>query len=131
MKRSNRLLAYPLQGAAAVILAFAGVSKLTGDPGSVEMFARLGMEPFGRYLVGGLECVAALILILPYAAAWGGVLAWGLMTGALIAHATRLGVSGNMLPFAAAALAIWIASSAILYLRREEIGFVRCMFERE
>lgn len=131
MKRSVRFLSYPLQVATAGILAVAGVMKLTGDPGSIEMFAQLGMDPFGRILVGALECASALVLLLPFAAAWGAVLAWGLMTGALIAHLTRLGITGDMLPYAAIALAVWIACIAIVYLRREEIGFVRCMFERE
>lgn len=131
MKKSHCFLSYPLQIIAALILGTAGILKVTGDPGTIEMFTLLGMEPLGRYLVGGLECVAALTLLLPFAAASGAVLAWGLMTGALIAHATQLGITGTMFPYAATALSIWLASMVILYLRRDELGFVRCMFERE
>ena len=130
MNSKTIVVAWILQLAVAAILAASAIGKLVGAPEAVALFADLGMEPAGRYLVALLELVAALLLLLPWSVAWGGVLAWGLMGGALIAHATRLGISGEMGILTLAAVFNWIAASAILYLRRSEIEFIRCMFER-
>ncbi len=113
------------------ILATAALPKIGGDPNTVEVFGRLGIGNFGRILVGALELVAALLLLTPYTAAKGALLGWGVMSGALIAHLTRLGFSGDMLATGLLALAVWLLCAIILYLRRDEIEFIRCMFERD
>lgn len=131
MNRKTIVVAWILQLAVAAILSASAIGKLVGAPEAVALFVDLGMEPTGRYLVAVLELVAALLLLLPWSVAWGGVLAWGLMSGALIAHATRLGISGEMGILSLAAFFNWAAASVILYLRRSEIEFIRSMFERK
>ena len=73
--------------------------------------------------------IAALLLLIPFSAAWGAILAWGLMTGAIIGHCTHLGLTGDMLPMTLAATFNWLGSCAIVLLRHRQIEFIRCMFE--
>lgn len=138
MKDSNHLparsaiqlpaLAWILQILVAGVLAASAIAKLAGAVESVMIFSNLGMEPGGRYLIGVIELIAALLLLVPFSANWGAILAWGVMTGALIAHLTKLGLAGTMLPMTLAAAFNWCGSAVILYLRRHQTVFIRCMF---
>jgi len=76
---------------AASVMGSAGVGKILSTEGNVFIFSQLGMEPFGRYLVGLIEITAALLLLHPAYSAMGALLTIGTMCGAIIAHATYLG----------------------------------------
>lgn len=123
--------AWVLQILVALVLGASAIAKLIGNAESIMLFENLGMEPGGRYLIALLELAAALLLLIPFSAPWGAVLAWGVMTGALIAHLSKLGMAGTMLPMTLAAAFNWCASAAILFLRRNQIEFIRCMFDCE
>jgi len=123
--------AWVLQICVALVLGASALAKLAGNAESIMLFENLGMEPAGRYLVALLELAAAGLLLIPFSAPWGAVLAWGVMTGALIAHLSKLGMAGAMLPMTLAAAFNWCASAAVLFLRRRQIEFVRCMFDCE
>ena len=125
------ILCWTLQITLALILGIAAVAKLTGDPMSVETFRTLGMPGFGRYLVGTLELAAVLLLLVPSSQAWGAILTWGIMTGALIAHLTVLGAAGPMLNLTIFAALTWLGSCSLLYLRRNQAPLLRHMFDRE
>ena len=124
-------LAWILQILVACVLGASAVAKLAGNAESIMIFENLGMEPGGRYLIAILELAAALLLLIPFSVNWGAILAWGVMSGALIAHLTKLGLAGTMLPMTLAAAFNWCGSAAILFLRRDQTEFIRCMFERE
>jgi len=128
MKNKSTISSWVLQIPVAIVLGASALAKLSGRDAPVMIFESLGMEPTGRYLIGGLELIAALLLLIPFSVAWGAILVWGLMTGAIIAHATHLGASGPMLPMTIAAAFNWIASTAIIFLRHRQIEFVRQMF---
>ncbi len=115
----------------APLFLFAGVSKFGLDPNTGELFAQLGMEPGGRWLVGALEVLAAVLLAIRGSAATGALLGWGILCGALIAHATVLGVAGMMGAMSFLALAAWIGCGFILYAESRQIDCIRCMFARE
>lgn len=123
-------LAWVFQVLVACVLGASAIAKLAGNPESIMIFENLGMEPGGRYLIAILELGAALLLLIPFSAPWGAILAWGVMTGALIAHLTKLGLAGAMLPMTLAAVFNWCGSAVILFLRRRQTEFIRCMFER-
>ena len=71
------------QGVAAMLLLMVSVMKFIGDPGSIEIFVSLEMEPTGRYVIAVIEMVAALLLLTPFAAL-GSVMAVAVMCGAII-----------------------------------------------
>ena len=57
---SDTLALWGAKLGAAFILGRAAVTKLVDDPVPVEIFNRIGMGDAGRYLIGGLEIVAAI-----------------------------------------------------------------------
>lgn len=128
-QKTRTTLSWILQILVAAVLAASGFAKLAALPETIGVFETLGMEPTGRHLVGALEVLAALLLVIPFSVAWGAILAWGIMTGAVLAHLTRLGVAGPMLAGTLAATFNLCACTAILLLRRHQIEFIRCMFE--
>lgn len=66
--------------------------KFTGAPESVFIFSTLGVEPWGRIASGVLELIASGLLLYTGTAGLGGVMAAGLMVGAIGSHLTRLGI---------------------------------------
>ncbi|QLH34309.1 MAG: DoxX family protein [Cyclobacteriaceae bacterium] len=76
---------------AAIIMVQTLYFKFTA-PESVFIFSTVGMEPWGRWLVGFLELVASVMLFIPATIWLGSILAIGLMAGALGMHLTLLGI---------------------------------------
>lgn len=77
---------------AAAILLQTLYFKFTGAPESVFIFSTLGVEPWGRIASGVMELVASGLLLYTGTAGIGGVLAVGLMGGAVMSHLTKLGI---------------------------------------
>ena len=126
LSRGARLASWAGQLIAAAILAQTLFFKFSGAEESVYIFTTLGMEPLGRLGSGVAELVAVILLLTPRLAASGALLGLGLMSGALLAHLTRLGIEvqgdGGLL-FALGA--ITFASCALVaILRRAEIPLV-------
>ncbi len=118
-------LTYLAQGVAALLLLTAATMKFVGDPGSVDLFERLGMEPVGRYGIAITELVAALLLLSPFAAL-GSVIAVAVMCGAIIAHVTQLGlvVNDDGGRLVAMLVVVLVCSVYVLISRRKQIPFV-------
>lgn len=76
----------------SAILAQTLYFKFAAAPESVYIFTTLGAEPWGRLGSGAVELVAAVLLLIPSTAGFGGLLACGVMAGAIGAHLTRLGI---------------------------------------
>jgi hypothetical protein len=108
--------------AAAVILLQTLYFKFTGAEESVYIFTKVGLEPWGRYASGVAELFAALLLLFPRTVAFGGLLAAGVMLGAIGSHLTRLGVvvkdDGGLL-FALAVIVFICATVATVIHRRQ------------
>lgn len=122
----NKLTSYAFlvaRFAAAIILLQTLYFKFTGAEESVYIFSTLGVEPWGRWLVGALELVAGVLLLIGSAAWLGAGLAVGLMLGALGAHLTVLGVEvhndGGYLFFLA--VAVLAASLVVLWIQRKKV----------
>jgi uncharacterized membrane protein YphA (DoxX/SURF4 family) len=81
-------------------------------------------EPYFRYFTGGVEAVAALLLLIPGLQVAGAAVAFGTMAGAICFHLfTQLGIDpyndgGTLFKEACTNL---VFSAAILVLRRHEI----------
>ena len=88
-----RKIAYIIAGlAAAFLMAQTLYFKFSGSAESIYIFKTVGMEPWGRWLIGTLEFIAAVFLLIPNTVWAGGVLAVGLMMGAIGMHLTILGI---------------------------------------
>lgn len=107
---------------AALIMLQTLFFKFSGAEESIYIFTTVGMEPWGRFLVGSLEIVASLLILFPITSWLGAGLALGLMGGAIGMHLTILGISvkgdNGYLFFLAVAVAI--CASVILYMDRNK-----------
>ena len=113
------------QGIAAMLLLLAAIMKFIGDPGSVEVFVSLDMEPAGRYVIAVIEMVAGLLLLSPFAAL-GSVMVVAVMCGAIIAHVTQLGlvVNNDGGRLVGMLVVVLLCAGYVLVSRRKEIPFV-------
>jgi putative oxidoreductase len=120
MKKVSLSLYWPARLIAVIILAQTLFFKFSGAPESIYIFTTVGMEPWGRIGIGILELGAAALLLFNKTAWFGGVLALGLMSGAIGMHLTRLGISvqgdGGYLFFLAVSVAV---CSAFILLRNK------------
>lgn len=87
-----RALDWIVRLVAAAILLQTLYFKFTGAPESVFIFSTLGVEPWGRIASGVMELVASGLLLYTGTAGLGGLLAVGLMGGAVMSHLTKLGI---------------------------------------
>jgi putative oxidoreductase len=75
-----------LQVLLAAAFLMAGASKLTGAEMMVNEFESIGLGQWFRYLTGGLEIVAAILLLTPRKSGYGALLPVPIMLGATAAH---------------------------------------------
>ena len=97
--------------------------KFTGAPESVFIFNQLGMEPWGRIGIGIMELIAAILILYPRTIALGGLLAMGLMSGALFFHFSILGIEvqndgGQLFVYA---LLVFVTSLVLVLIYRKQI----------
>jgi uncharacterized membrane protein YphA (DoxX/SURF4 family) len=97
--------------------------KFTGASESIEIFTKMGMEPWGRIGTGVFELIAAALLLMNSTARWGALLACGLMAGAIASHVFVLGIAvqgdGGYLFFLA--WAVLITSGYVVWVNRSEL----------
>ena len=123
-----------LQVGVAFILGQTLFFKFTGAPETVAMFEILGAAPFGRYAAGVLELAAVVLLLIPRTIGVGAIVSIAAITGAIGAHVTKLGVSIDAEALGKPALeplngpslftmaiAVLVASAAVLFIRRRSI----------
>lgn len=77
---------------AAIILLQTLYFKFTAAPESVNIFAQLGLEPYGRIGLGLVELLVALMLLFKRTSLVGGILGLGIITGAILSHVMVLGI---------------------------------------
>lgn len=120
------VVSWLLQLVAAGILLQTLFFKFSGASESVYIFSTLGAEPWGRIGSGIVELIASILLLIPATTTIGAALALGVISGAIVSHLTILGIEvqgdGGLLFMLA--LIVFVASAAILVLRRAEIPII-------
>lgn len=125
------LAPWVLRIVAALILLQTLYFKFSGAEESIYIFSQLGMEPWGRIGTGVLELIASLLILYPKTTFFGSLLAVGLMSGAIVAHLTKLGISvkndgGQLFIYALVVLAVSIILSVIS--KNDGITFIKKLF---
>ena len=92
MTNQQTYMAWAAQILAAIILGQTLFFKFTGAAESVELFTKLGAEPYGRYFTGVMELITVILLLSPRKAWMGALLGIGLMLGAIGSHLLVLGI---------------------------------------
>ena len=105
---------------AAVILLQTLYFKFTAQPESVELFTKLGMEPWGRIGTGIGELITAILLLIPRTTLLGAVMGVGLMSGAIFFHLTKLGINfgGDAILFSYAVITFVCCSCLIIIFKK-------------
>lgn len=124
----KNIISWIAQVIIVVILGQTLLFKFTDAPEVVEMFAKLNMGAFGYKLIGFVELTACLLLLTPKGSIWGAILSWGVMAGAIMGHVTKIGFEGSHGAMAGMAVAAWLLSSLVIYLRRNQVSFISNMF---
>ncbi|MCF0042141.1 DoxX family protein [Dyadobacter fanqingshengii] len=91
-RKTQKTWTWLLRLASAGIMLQTLFFKFTAAPESVYIFSSLGMEPWGRILVGVFELIASVLILVPRTTAYGALVGIGVMTGAIFMHLTRLGI---------------------------------------
>ena len=116
------ILSWALRIVAALILLQTLYFKFTGHPESVELFTKLGVEPWGRIGTGIIELTASILLLIPSTVFVGAFLGVGLMAGALVSHLTVIGIEskGDGGQLFIMAITVMLCSLAILVLHKNQ-----------
>ncbi len=130
-----------LQVIVAFILGQTLFFKLTGAPETVALFEVLGAEPMGRIATAIAELVCVVLLLVPKTSVLGAIGSVGVISGAIMAHLTKLGVSidpvalgnENLAPLEGPSLfimavVVFISSLVIITIRRTQIPFIGSKF---
>lgn len=119
------IVSWALRVIAALILLQTLFFKFTGAKESVYIFSTLGIEPWGRIGSGVAELIASVLLLLPPTVVYGAILSLGVITGAILSHLTKLGITlpavndhGELFSLA---VVVFLCSAAVLVMHRAEI----------
>jgi uncharacterized membrane protein YphA (DoxX/SURF4 family) len=114
--RVRTYAAWALQLLLAAAFLAAGLSKLAGVPMMIDLFDRIGVGQWFRYVTGLVEVGGAVLLLVPGLAGAGAALLAATMVGAVLTHLAILGDSP------AAALVLLALNLVVLALRREQVA---------
>lgn len=120
---SKSVLSLVLRLLVAAILLQTLYFKFSAAPESVYIFQTLGAEPWGRIGSGIAELIVSILLLWPRTVAIGAVSALGVISGAIMAHFSRLGieVQGDGGLLFGLALVVFAGSAVLVWLHRKEI----------
>ncbi len=107
--KAKNIALWSLQVLTAVAFLMAGLAKLSGQPMMVEVFEKIGVGQWFRYVTGSIEITSAILLLIPRLAPVGAALLVCTMIGAVTTHLAIIG--GSPLPAAVlgclAAVILW------------------------
>lgn len=114
------IISFVLRLVAAAILLQTLYFKFTGHPESIELFTKLGVEPWGRIGTGIVELIASILLLVPSTVFIGAFLGIGLMSGAILSHLTIIGIQskGDGGQLFMLAIVVWFCCAIIMLLHK-------------
>ncbi|MFM9951430.1 MAG: DoxX family protein [Saprospiraceae bacterium] len=120
--KQKSIISWLLRIVAAVILLQTLYFKFSGQPESVELFTKLGVEPWGRIGTGVIELIASVLLLIPATVFIGAFLGVGLMAGAILSHLTILGIEskGDGGQLFMLAIAVLICCLLLVFMHKEQ-----------
>ena len=106
----------------AIILLQTLYFKFTAQPESVQLFTKIGMEPYGRIGTGVFELIAAILILIPRYTGYGAILGLVMMTGALYFHLTKIGIffGGDVLLFIYAVIT-FVCCAALIFIYKTRL----------
>lgn len=119
----TKIISWVLRITAAVILLQTLYFKFTGHPESVELFTKLGVEPWGRIGTGVIELITGILLLIPSTVIFGALLGVGLMAGAILSHLMVIGIEskGDGGQLFMLAILVLLCCIALLFMHRTSL----------
>jgi putative oxidoreductase len=116
------IISWLLRLVAALILLQTLYFKFSAHPESVELFTKLGVEPWGRIGTGVIELITGILLIIPATGFIGAFLGGGLMSGAILSHLIIIGIEskGDGGQLFMLAILVFFLCIAIMYILRQQ-----------
>jgi putative oxidoreductase len=111
--KGRNVVLWVLQVLAAAMFFMSGFMKLSGNEQMVQMFDRIGIGQWFRYVTGLIEVASAILLLIPALSGIGAILLIPTMIGAILTHLFIVGGS-PALP-----IGLLIAVSFVAWGRRE------------
>jgi hypothetical protein len=105
MKKSKNITLWVLQVLAALAFLGAGFGKLSGQPAMIAVFDHIGAGQWLRFVTGGIEVLAAILLVIPKWSPVGALLLVATMAAAAMTHLFVIGGT----PVPAAVLLVLVA----------------------
>lgn len=123
LTRGQLIASWACRIIAAAIMIETLFFKFTGAPESVYIFSKMNLEAWWRYGQGIWELLAAIFLLLPKTAWFGGVLTLGAIGAAIVSHLTVLGIEiqGDHGLLFAMALTTFSCAAVVTFLHRRSI----------
>ena len=141
MSKPAVIVSWILQLVVAFILGQTLFFKLTGAPETIALFEIVGAEPMGRYATAVAELMCVVLLLVPKTSVIGAIGSVGVITGAIMAHITKLGVRIDPVKLGdprlealegpslfVMALVVFFGSLIIIAIRRTQIPFIGSKF---
>jgi len=94
--KAMNIVLWILQILGAAMFLMAGGNKLAGNEQMVGMFEAISIGQWFRYLTGGIEVAAAILLLIPRFSGIGALLLIPTMIGAILTHLFIVGGSHAM-----------------------------------
>jgi uncharacterized membrane protein YphA (DoxX/SURF4 family) len=125
LHKPNKIVLWGLRIVPAVILLQTLFFKFTAAEESIYIFSKLGIEPWGRIGSGVAELVAAILILIPATTGIGALIALGVISGALMAHFTVLGieVQGDGGQLFIYALVVFLSCAWLVFFERDRLLF--------
>lgn len=112
MNKNTNIALWVLQAVLAAAFAAAGASKLLGVEQMVELFTKVGVGQWFRYVTGAVEVVCAVGLVVPWLTQKAALLLTITMVCAALTHLFLIG--GSPVP----AIVLAVLSGVVAYFRR-------------
>ena len=120
--KTQTILSWIFRLIAAIILLQTLFFKFSAAEESVYIFSQLGLEPYGRIGIGVAELIVSVLLLIPRTAWLGAIGGIGIISGAIVAHLTKLGIivqnDGGLLFYLA--IAVFVSCSVVFFLHRDD-----------
>jgi len=107
-----QILDWTLRIVLALAFAAAGAAKLAGAPPMIELFDKLGLGQWFRYVTALVEIAGAALIVVPRTALYGAALLAVTMACAIVAHFTIIG------PSAVPASILLLLNLVVIYMHK-------------
>ena len=131
LSKTEKIVSWSMQLVVAGILLPAGAGKLRSDQSALTVFEALEMGPEGMIIIGLIEVLASVLILTPGLVHLGALLGFGTMLGALLAHISTLGFSGDSGVGAVLLSVVIAATSVVMFLHREKLPVVGIIFRED